>query len=104
MRRRIVHLTCRVRLRHRRDCSPIAVSSFIVYATSYHNMRSDQASPTASGETERMTLSTGETITLPLSVEATMLGAVFAVPRRQLAALLPDGLRPMRVTAAEKRR
>lgn len=65
-------------------------------------MGTDQPSPTGSGGTERVTLSTGETITLPLSTEATMLGAVFAVPRRQLAALLPDGLRPMRVTAGGK--
>ncbi|WP_170977327.1 acetoacetate decarboxylase family protein [Halorussus salinisoli] len=49
-----------------------------------------------------MTLSTGETITLPLSTEATMLGAVFAVPKQQVTALLPNELQPMRVTAGGK--
>lgn len=62
----------------------------------------DRVSPTESGDPEPMTLSTGETVTLPLSTEATMLGAVFAVPRQQVTALLPDGLQPMRVTAGGK--
>ncbi|MDS0297909.1 acetoacetate decarboxylase family protein [Halogeometricum sp. S1BR25-6] len=65
-------------------------------------MGTDQAPPTESGGTGPIPLSTGETVTLPLSTEATMLGAAFAVPRRQVAALLPDELRPMRVTARGK--
>jgi hypothetical protein len=49
-----------------------------------------------------MTLSTGEKISIPLSTEATMVGAVFAVPRQQVTALLPDELQPMRVTVGGK--
>lgn len=62
-------------------------------------MGRDRVTPTESGSTDLITLSTGETVTLPLSTEATMLGAVFAAPRQQVTALLPDELQPMRVTA-----
>lgn len=49
-----------------------------------------------------ITLSTGETVELPLSTTGTMVGAVFAAPREQVAALLPGGLRPMRTTPGGK--
>lgn len=49
-----------------------------------------------------MTLSTGETVHLPLETEATMLGAVFPAPRQEVEALLPDQLAPIRVTPRGK--
>lgn len=46
------------------------------------------------------TLSTGHTVELPVSTRATMIGATFAVPRADAAALLPEGLAPIRATPA----
>lgn len=45
-----------------------------------------------------ITLSTGETVELPLSTEATMVGAAFAAPKRRVTDMLPDGIRPIRAT------
>lgn len=45
-----------------------------------------------------LTLSTGQTVHLPLETEATVVGAVYAVPRARAASMLPDGLAPLRVT------
>ena len=58
-----------------------------------------QTDPTAR---TAVTLSTGETIDLPLSAEATMLGAAFSAPRRPVERLLPDGIRPLRATPTGK--
>ncbi len=44
-------------------------------------------------------LSTGQTVDLPATVEATMAGAVFEAPRPSVDTLLPDGLRPLRATS-----
>ncbi|RDI72879.1 acetoacetate decarboxylase family protein [Halopelagius longus] len=44
-----------------------------------------------------VTLSTGETVSLPLSTEGTFLGAVFSARRDGVGALLPAGLEPIRV-------
>jgi len=52
----------------------------------------------AAGTTDTETLSTGETVSLPLRTEAEMVGATFAVPREGVADLLPDGLHPIRAT------
>ncbi|MFC6824810.1 acetoacetate decarboxylase family protein [Halopelagius fulvigenes] len=50
------------------------------------------------GRGERsVTLSTGETVSLPLSTEGTVLGAVFSARRDGLRELLPAGLEPIRV-------
>jgi hypothetical protein len=45
-----------------------------------------------------VTLSTGQTVELPLTTRATMVGAVFPAPWESVASLLPAGLRPLRVT------
>lgn len=42
-------------------------------------------------------LSTGETVSLPLSTEGTFLGAAFSAHREALRGLLPSGLEPVRV-------
>lgn len=53
----------------------------------------------AGAESEgEVTLSTGETVELPLVTEATMTGAMFAAPRDRVAEMLPDGLTPIRAT------
>ncbi|MFB6136083.1 MAG: acetoacetate decarboxylase family protein [Halobacteriaceae archaeon] len=41
---------------------------------------------------------TGGTVELPLSMEGTVLGAVFSAPREAVTALLPEGLSPVRAT------
>lgn len=46
----------------------------------------------------RITLSTGETVTLPLSTEATVYGGVFSAARTAVDARLPPGLKPVPVT------
>lgn len=51
---------------------------------------------------EATTISTGQTVELPVRTEGTMLGAVFAAPRRAVSDLLPDGLSPIRATPAGK--
>jgi len=48
--------------------------------------------------TETVTLSTGQTVSVPLTLSARITGAVFPAPLGQVAALLPDRLRPLRVT------
>lgn len=47
---------------------------------------------------EPITLSTGETVTLPLSTDATVYGAIFSADRGAVADLLPRGLEPIRAT------
>lgn len=50
--------------------------------------------------TERTeTLSTGHRVEVPLTTEATMTGAVLSADRRAVREYLPDGLRPVRLTA-----
>lgn len=54
-----------------------------------------------SGETDApdtVALSTGQTLSLPLRTEATMLGATFSASRTDVADRLPDGLDPIRAT------
>lgn len=63
-------------------------------------MEEDRTASTGGGDASPVTLSTGETVELPLSTEATMLGAVFAAPRHRVEELLPDELRPIRMTAS----
>jgi hypothetical protein len=63
----------------------------------YHGTM-ESARPGSAG-TEPFTLSTGETVELPLRTDATMLAAVFPAPRDRVDAALPDGLRPVRATA-----
>lgn len=55
-----------------------------------------------SGPPSPITLSTGQTVHLPLEAEATVVGAIFAVPPVRAAALLPSGLQPLRVTPGGK--
>lgn len=45
-----------------------------------------------------VTISTGQTVELPVRAEAEMLGAAFAAPRAAVSTLLPDELRPLRAT------
>lgn len=47
---------------------------------------------------ESTTLSTGETIDLPVSTEATITGAAFSASHRRVRELLPDGLSAVRVS------
>ncbi|WP_336002241.1 acetoacetate decarboxylase family protein [Halorientalis halophila] len=47
---------------------------------------------------ESVTLSTGEEVSVPLSTEATVFGAMFSANRAAVAELLPDGLEPIRAT------
>ncbi|AWB27696.1 acetoacetate decarboxylase family protein [Halococcoides cellulosivorans] len=47
---------------------------------------------------EPHSLSTGHTVGVPLDLEATITGAVFAAPLDDLRAMVPDGLRPVRLT------
>lgn len=47
---------------------------------------------------EPITLSTGQTVELPVTADASVLGATFAAPRGVVDRLLPDGLRPVRAT------
>jgi hypothetical protein len=51
--------------------------------------------PTADGE--RIDLSTGQTVTVPLSTDATVTGAVLSASRKRVRELLPAGLDPVRV-------
>lgn len=46
---------------------------------------------------DRVTLSTGQTVALPLSTEATMTAVVFSAALDPVRALLPSGLSPVRV-------
>ena len=61
-------------------------------------MRTPGGTPRDPTGGDPITLSTGPTVVLPLTTEATMLGAVFSVPREPVEALLPSGLRPITVT------
>jgi len=47
---------------------------------------------------EPITLSTGETVSVPLSTDATVYGAIFSADRGAVADLLPRGLEPIRAT------
>jgi hypothetical protein len=47
---------------------------------------------------DSVTLSTGQTVTLPLATAATMTGLVLPADSDAVAGLLPDGLEPVRVT------
>ncbi|AQL43642.1 hypothetical protein BV210_13450 [Halorientalis sp. IM1011] len=47
---------------------------------------------------EPITLSTGETVSVPLSTEATVYGAIFSADRPAVDDLLPRGLEPIRAT------
>lgn len=49
------------------------------------------------GDQERVTLSTGHTVELPLSTAASMVGAVVPARRDPVADLLPDGLAPLQL-------
>jgi hypothetical protein len=49
-------------------------------------------------DTESVTLSTGQTVELPLSARATIVGAVFSARRHAVDALLPAGVRPIPAT------
>lgn len=51
--------------------------------------------PTDDGE--RIALSTGQTVTVPLSTDATVTGAVLSASRERVRELLPAGLDPVRV-------
>jgi hypothetical protein len=44
------------------------------------------------------TLSTGHTVELPVRTNTTVMGATFAAPQAGVAALLPEGLEPIRAT------
>lgn len=57
-----------------------------------------ERTPASDSGTDPITLSTGETVELPLSTEATMAGAVFAAPKPRVTDMLPDGIRPIRAT------
>jgi hypothetical protein len=52
--------------------------------------------PHAPDESDAVTLSTGETIELPIALEATMAGVVLSGERARVADLLPVGLVPLR--------
>ncbi|WP_018257481.1 acetoacetate decarboxylase family protein [Halomicrobium katesii] len=52
----------------------------------------------ATEPTETVTLSTGHAVEVPLPLSARITGAVFSAPLGQITALLPDRLRPLRVT------
>lgn len=58
----------------------------------------ERASSPETADGESLTLSTGETLELPLSTQATMLGATFSAPRERIEDLLPDRVRPIRAT------
>lgn len=47
---------------------------------------------------QSMTISTGQTVELPVRLRATMFGATFAAPTADVTDLLPDGLEPIRAT------
>jgi hypothetical protein len=49
-------------------------------------------------DTSTVTLSTGQTVEIPLSARATIVGAVFSARRRAVDALLPEGVRPIPAT------
>lgn len=51
-----------------------------------------------------ITVSTGQTIELPLSMDGTVLGAVFSASRTQVETLFPEGLQPIRATPGGERR
>jgi len=54
--------------------------------------------PAAAGDT--VTLSTGQTVTVPLETTATVTGLVLSADSDTVAELLPDGLEPARATAS----
>lgn len=55
-------------------------------------------SPVPNERGRPITLSTGQTVRLPLSTTATIRGAVFDAPRTRVRELLPDGLTPVGLT------
>lgn len=61
-------------------------------------MATDGVTSDGSAGGPSITLSTGQTVHLPLEAEATMVGAVYTVPRKPVASLLPDAVRPIRAT------
>jgi hypothetical protein len=62
-------------------------------------MADEAGSPVSNTGEDSFVLSTGQTVTLPLVTEATMLGAVFKTARARIQELLPDGLRPIGLTS-----
>lgn len=54
-----------------------------------------QSSPRSRSAADSISLSTGETVALPLVVKATVTGAVFEVSLNQVEQVLPDGLIPV---------
>lgn len=54
-----------------------------------------QSPPRSGSATDPISLSTGETVALPLVAEATVTGAVFEVSLNQVEQVLPDGLTPV---------
>lgn len=54
-----------------------------------------QSSPRSGSATDSISLSTGETVALPLVTDATVTGAVFEVSLKQVEQVLPDGLIPV---------
>lgn len=62
-------------------------------------MTASERRPTDATEEKVVTISTGHTVELPVRLQATMLGATFPAPADDVAALLPDGLEPIRATA-----
>ncbi|WP_114579453.1 acetoacetate decarboxylase family protein [Saliphagus sp. LR7] len=62
-------------------------------------MTGDADSPASSDGKTSITLSTGQTVTLPLVTEATAFGAVFQVPHPPVQKLLPEGLTPVGPTS-----
>lgn len=62
-------------------------------------MSTDRSRSAHVPDSDPVALSTGQTVEFPVTLEATMLGAAFAAPRERVAALLPDGVRPIRATA-----
>jgi hypothetical protein len=62
-------------------------------------MADEAESPISDTGEDILVLSTGQTVTLPLVTEATMLGAVFKTARAPIQELLPDGLRSIGPTS-----
>ena len=65
-------------------------------------MTTHERSSVDPGSEGSFTLSTGQTVDLPLSTEATMLGAVFSASRKAVDDLLPRELQPVRATPTGK--
>lgn len=61
-------------------------------------MTGDVDSPGSTNTDTTISLSTGQTVHLPLLTEATALGAVFQVPRSPVQELLPEGVTPIGTT------